>query len=485
MHAQTKIFSCLIRDFMHRPKVIVTSGEMCGDVIEEMAKSQANCAVITDRKGRLVGILRIQDIVSKVAFKVPPQTPVDEVMDTRPAHVSRDEYLYHAIGLMRRKSIPDVIVVDENTCPVGIVRLSRCFEIVADRLIQQIDQMSGEGDREALKNIKSAQVSLAREMIEDKVAATDLQQLLSHVNNDIYRRLITTNLANMLAEGWGHPPVEFGVMIMGSGGRGENFLVPDQDNGFILEDYPDDDHDRVDLFFRELAERLSDDLNDVGFPYCTGHVMATNPLWRKTISQWQEQVALWGRKRNHVALRLADIFFDFKLVWGREDLGEELRRTVLDQIKRNHFFLQEMYHAQADHSVALGVFGRLEKEGEGKAKGMLDLKYRAILPLVESVRLLSLQHGITQCHTLMRIEKLNDLGVLSEIEADYLAEAHAFLTRMLLFKQVEDFSEARPVTHYIDPAKLDKHSRENLIDSLRHIEAFRKRLKGEFTGDVF
>ena len=31
---------------------------------------------------------------------------------------------------------------------------------------------------------------------------------------------------------------------MGSGGRGESYLFPDQDNGFILADYPDAEHTR-------------------------------------------------------------------------------------------------------------------------------------------------------------------------------------------------------------------------------------------------
>ena len=143
-------------------------------------------------------------------------------------------------------------------------------------------------------------------------------------------------------EGWGGPPVPFCLIIMGSGGRGENFLYPDQDNGFILDDYPDSDHTRIDRYFIELAERFNKDLDVVGFPLCRGHVMACNPLWRKTRSQWREQIQHWGRRRHNIAIQLSDIFFDFRGVFGEVQWALELRRAVTDMIRRSPIFLSGM-----------------------------------------------------------------------------------------------------------------------------------------------
>ena len=125
----------------------------------------------------------------------------------------------------------------------------------------------------------------------------------------------------MAAEGWGEPPAAAATIVMGSGGRGENFLFPDQDNGFIVADYPDDEHGRFDAFFLELAERMCRDLNEIGIPYCNGYCMAVNPLWRKTLPQWIAQIGTWARKGSLVAVRLADIFFDFQPVWGEVGAG--------------------------------------------------------------------------------------------------------------------------------------------------------------------
>ena len=106
----------------------------------------------------------------------------------------------------------------------------------------------------------------------------EIQALITDINQGIHQRILETQLAAMKDAGWGEPPVLFTLLVMGSGGRGENFLFPDQDNGFILDDYPDAKHTAIDAFFIELAERMTRDLDTVGFPYCRGYVMATNPL---------------------------------------------------------------------------------------------------------------------------------------------------------------------------------------------------------------
>ncbi|NVK19665.1 MAG: CBS domain-containing protein [Methylocystaceae bacterium] len=485
MHKQTKIFAKRVVDFMHTPKVCMELGSFCETVITHMADQQAQCCIVLDSHGKLAGILRKDDILSRIVFKVGPNALIDDVMDDKVQTIRPDEYLYHAIGRMRRQNVREIVVVNEAMQPVGIVYLRDAIEIAASHLMEQIDRLSAEGDIDSLREVKAAQVDLAADMFEDNQPATAIQQLLSHVNNDIYSKIVHDNICHMDAEGWGKPPVEFCVIVMGSGGRGENYLYPDQDNGFILEDYDDNDHTRVDEYFRELANRMCRDLNEVGFPYCTGDVMATNPLWRKTVSQWVEQVSLWGRKRNSLALRMADIFFDFKPVWGKNSLAKDLRFALTEMLKSNHFFLQEMYSQQVDHNVAINIFGRLQREEEGDHVGKVDIKYRGTLPLVEAVRLLSFKHGFEETGTLARIERLHLAKVLSDAEKEYLETALTFLTKLLLKNQIRAFQKDQTVTRFINPNHISQAEKEELLRSLRHIEAFRKRMKGEFTADVF
>ncbi|MDP0941738.1 DUF294 nucleotidyltransferase-like domain-containing protein, partial [Klebsiella quasipneumoniae] len=55
-----------------------------------------------------------------------------------------------------------------------------------------------------------------------------IAQLLSDHNDLLYRVAIDESMEEMQAEGWGPAPVRFCVLVMGSGGRHESLLHPDQ-----------------------------------------------------------------------------------------------------------------------------------------------------------------------------------------------------------------------------------------------------------------
>jgi signal-transduction protein with cAMP-binding, CBS, and nucleotidyltransferase domain len=279
--------------------------------------------------------------------------------------------------------------------------------------------------------------------------------------------------------------VKFSVIVMGSGGRGENFLFPDQDNGLILADYPDDRHNEIDAWFIGFAERLTRNLDTVGFPLCKGYVMATNPLWRKTISQWKEQVRLWSRKRNTPALRLCNIFFDFCCVWGDPAMAADLRALVTTIAYGNRMFLRELYEDEADHGVALGWFGRFKTETDNSQfKGQMNLKHTGTLPLVESMRLLALREGIPEISTLKRMEALRDKNVLSKDEHDYLASAYRHISYLLLRQQLSDFKAKRRVSNYVHPESLTERERDLLTEGFKAIRELRKKVQADFTGQI-
>ncbi len=455
-------------------------------MIASMRGEKASCAVAVDGSGRPLGIVTEQDIARRVAFAVDPETPVEKVM-TRPiTTIHHREYLYQAIAWMRRSRLAHLPVVDDEGALAGMLYLTDALSAASDRTLNRIDRLSHEGSLEGLAEVKKAQVELAEELFADNLRGPEVQAFLTRVNNDIYRRVLDACVRDLAAGGWGEPPKSACAIVMGSGGRGENFLFPDQDNGFIIADYPDEEHNSVDAYFTELAVRMSHDLDVVGIPYCNGFCMAVNPLWRKTLSQWIEQVRQWGRKGGVVAVRLADIFFDFQPVWGDEALAQTLRAHVTETVRANHFFLSRMYNEEADHNVALGFFGGLATEKDDEEhRGQVNLKHAGAIPLVESVRLLALREGIEATSTLDRIEALRVQGVLDERESDDLVIAFRGLTYRLLRQQIDDFKADRKVSYFVDPGPLSKRDRDRMVQSLKAVDALRKRVRSEFTAEIF
>jgi len=490
MRSQTAIFSKLVRDFMRPSPLIIERETSLSEVAERMATADVSSALVVDDGGRLKGIVTDQDMTRRVAFNATDTTPVAEAMTSPVMSIDSSDYLYHAIARMRRHELKHMPVIDGEGKVLGMLDLIDTMAAANESMMEQIDRLTVEGTIDGLKGVKEAQVQLARELLDDNLPATEVQALLTHINNDIYRRIIGQALADMEADGLGPPPVPFAAIVFGSGGRGENYLFPDQDNGFIIADYPDKEHDRIDGFFRELAERMTLDLDAVGLPLCKGYCMATNPLWRKTLSQWGDQIELWGCKHNFVAIRLSDIFFDFQPVYGDIGMAIELRNRVAGMISGNHFFLSAMFHEIADHNVALGAFGGffggfMTETEDPDYEGQINLKLTGTLPMVEAIRLLALGEGVTETATLSRINALHLKGVLDDNEVEDLAAAFKALTGILLDAQITAFDAGRPVNNFVDPDALSKHLQKRLTRSLKAIDALRDRVKAEFTADIF
>lgn len=484
-------FGMLVRDVAQPEAAVVAvrPGARCDHVVELMRAAAAppvSCIVVVDAAGRPVGLLTGGDVARRIAFQVPPETPVQAVMTAPVLTIARREYLYAAIAAMRRHCLQQLPTIDRDGRLAGMIQLPDALAATAPALLRQIERLGRDDTLAGIKDVKAAQVELAEELLAEKLPATEVQQLLTHINNDLYRRVGEAVLRAMASEGWGEPPVQATTIVMGSSGRGENYLSPDQDNGFIIADYPDDAHGRIDAFFQEAAERLCRDLNEIGIPYCNGYCMAVNPLWRKTLPQWTAQIGTWTRRGSTVAVRLADIFFDFQPVWGEMVLARELRTAVTRLVHDNRSFLRQMYQDKLERSAALGIFGGFVIEREKRNyRGQVNLKYTGTLPLVSSIRLLALREGVEETSTLRRIGVLADRGVLDENERQELSEAFGTVTDTLLRWQLADWRAGRQVSYYVDPEALPKVRRKALLSALKAIHGLRKRAHLEFTAHLF
>jgi signal-transduction protein with cAMP-binding, CBS, and nucleotidyltransferase domain len=483
--SQTAVFARRVREFARPPSAVCALGTPLDAVLGVMAAEGASSVLVVDAGGGLAGILTEHDVARRVAFRLGPDSPVEAAMSRPVVTVGEDEFLYRAVGRMRRLRLRHMPVVDPAGRPVGMLDLNEALGAASERLIGQIDRLTNEPSAEGLARTKAAQIALAAELLADRVPAPEIQALITEINLDIHRAVLGAAIAEMEASGWGGQPVPFTLLVMGSGGRGENFLHPDQDNGFILADYPDEEHGRIDAWFIGLAERFTRQLDAVGFPLCKGYVMATNPLWRKSETQWRDQFRLWAQRRSPVAILFADIFLDFRAVEGPVEPAETLRATVIETLAAFPALLAEMCRDETARSVALGFFGRIVTESTGDHPGRVDLKMRGTMPLVGSARLLALRRGIVATGTLARLAGLEKAGALARHEAEELAAAFEHITLLMLRQQLADHAAGRKVGNFVDPDTLSRRDRDRLVDSLRAVETFRKSVRAELTGEVW
>jgi signal-transduction protein with cAMP-binding, CBS, and nucleotidyltransferase domain len=482
MHSQTELFRRTVADRMRPPPLTLPATTPVGAALARMSAAKSPAILVTDPAERVQGIVTEQDVVRRIAWQVSPEERIETVMSAPVVTVRAGDHLLQAIAVMRRRRLSQVPVVDPDLRAKGLLVLVDALLALAGPTLRHIELLTGDESIDGLRAAKTAQVELADALLRDEVPVPEVQSLLSDLNADLHRRVLAHVATRLEADGWGAPPAAFSLIVMGSGGRGENFLAPDQDNGFILDDYPDSEHARIDGYFLALAQRMTEALDRVGFELCKGNVMATNPVWRKRISEWLAQVDMWMRRKRDMHLLAADILFDFRHVHGEPALSERLRQHLTAAARANPQFLGALYRIEADHRVALGWFGGLAKERDDLNRpGMINLKLHGTLPLVEGVRLHALRHGIAETSTLARLDALKATGAIGGEDHDYLVGAFHFITRLLLRQQVEDFRHGTRIADYVAEQSLSKRERDYLVSCFRAIQDWRQVLGEEFT----
>jgi len=340
------------------------------------------------------------------------------------------------------------------------------------------DALTELGPAPTLSDAHAWQPRLVAALMRLDLPAWRISQLISDHNDWLYHRAIQLAQSEMEGQGWGPPPVAFCVLIMGSGARQESLLAPDQDNGMIIADYPDSRHTEIDGYFQSLGERFTDRLDRAGIPLCSGHVMARWPMWRKRISEWGEQLAIWTAERRTKRVQQANILLDFRPVYGEVALAEALADRVARLLPKAGLFLDEMGVLLDELPVALDRFGRLSGSLEGVPhEHAINLKRQGLLPLVAAARLLSLRHGVRVIDTRERLAALVVKEVLPEARCRALTAALERLQGLLLEEQCRVLGTGHGADSWVDVSRLGEDQRMLLRLDLQQIRRFRRRAK--------
>ena len=63
--------------------------------------------------------------------------------------------------------------------------------------------------------------------------------------------------------------------------------MTDQDNALVFEDVTEERYDEVKKYFLQLTDNVTHILNVVGYEFCPAEMMASNPLWCKSLKEME------------------------------------------------------------------------------------------------------------------------------------------------------------------------------------------------------
>lgn len=477
------LFRRTVREIMLPAPAHVPAGTPCGVIARILCDSDAKIVLIEAPDGAIEGQVALEDVPSWLAARAGPDTPVEAVMTTLVDTIGANEELFRAFLRLRGRR-RCLLVMDEGR-PVGVLEPGAAMAEFAQQFLPPAAADIAEVSLLPVRELRRFQATLVGRLLDAGEPVQDVLGAVTAISGSILKEILSQTLADMASEGWGKPPVEFTVIALGSWGRGECNLASDQDIGFILAPYPDDAHVSVDRFFIKVADRLTRDLDQVGIPYCPGDVMPINPLWRKTLPQWRDQIAGWCRSESPQAVRFFDIFFDFQPIAGPAEMARELRQFVTDRLRNNRRLLSAMWADEAESPIgrrAFGGFQTLRHPATGSRR--INLKHGLRLQLVGAVRILALRDGVEASGTPERIEALCARSTISAAERADLLQAFELVSRLLLRQQIEDLTSRGEAGSWLDPAALMPPERVMLAHSMRAVDRFRRRVRADITGAI-
>lgn len=408
----------------------------------------------------LMGILTDRDLCRRViATGIDHNEPVTTVMTTEVISLDHNAYVYEAMLTMLRYNVHHLPVLKEQT-PIGIIDLTDIVRYESQNsllLVSSIFQQNTIADLAQIsKQVKDSFVRMVNEDANSHMVGT----AMSVIGRSFKQRII-----ELAEEHLGAAPIPYCFLALGSMGRDEQLIVTDQDNAIILDDsYDESVHGD---YFAALAKFVCDGLDQCGYSYCNGDIMATNPMWRMTRQEWEACFADWIDDPNPKALLNASIFFDLDGVYGRLKWAEQLNGFIVRRARRNNRFLACLARNALNRTPPLGFFKDFVMEKDGRHNNSINLKRRGTAPLADLIRVHSLAVGSRAKNSFERLDDIIDAGILPKGRGQDLRDALEFISMVRIRHQAIDVENGIDPDNNIEPENLSEFERRNLKDAFQ------------------
>ena len=271
---------------------------------------------------------------------------------------------------------------------------------------------------------------------------------------------------------------------MGSEGRSEQTIATDQDNGIIFaaDESATSTRDIRDRLL-PLARDINETLDRCGYPLCKGGVMAMNPQWCLSLPEWTADFAQWIDRGGPDSLLAANIFFDFRSLWGRADLAQTLREDIAVRAKANRRFLKQMSDNALRNRPPLSWRGELKAAEDSSGMEGIDLKMSGSMPLTDGARILALATGVVATGTIDRLRQAGSRMGIADGDIRSWCDAFDYLQLLRLRTQHRRAAEDLPPSanpNLLPLSSVSDLDLRILKEALRQVRKLQQRLEVDY-----
>ena len=465
---ESESFVIRAQDLMQSPAITADEEESVQEIAKKMIEHSISSMLIIDKNEHLIGIVTEKDIVRRVVADVSFNTLKAKDVMTRNVHiVSCYDYYYEVLTTFYTTGVKHLPVVDGEKI-VGIVTLSNLLakrNRGAMKIIKNIEDSSYKN----LPQVKNAIYDVLSNLITDEISTIQTLKIITKLYDRLAHHCVDLAVKAMVTQGIGSPPVPFCLYQMGSAARGEQFMLTDQDHFLVYADEEEEHSKEIKLYFSLLGKEIVKHLEQAGYALCKGKMMASEEIWRGSISEWQQRLRLWALNSTDEQILLGHNFLSFRFLYGNHPLSRQFVYMVKEKLKKSQTFIYYMAQQERDKLVPQfdKSFGAIFK---GKNQE-IDIKKHALFPLHHCLQVLGAHNDIIEGTPIEILEALVKKGDLSEGFADDLRHAYEVALRTRVQMSWRKHLRGEEISTVIKFSTIRTWEKDELVTMLKTVRS--------------
>lgn len=463
-------------DLIRRAPVTVPLDASVRQAIGTMASMRIGSVIVADASGRLpLGIFTRGDLLHRVALSDGDlEQPIAAVMTGGVVTVRPQTSAYQAALIMARRGLRHLLVTDAAGMLIGIVSQSDLFALHRTGARDLTSDIRQARDLPALQACAADVRQAIDALLGQGVAAEQLTHLISTLND-----LLTSRIIELTHDEHELPALRWCWLAFGSEGRYEQTLSTDQDNGIVFEPSAAVPPESARGSLLAFARAVNRKLDACGFPLCKGGVMAGNADCCLSLEEWRTRFSRWMQTPEPKALLGASIYFDFRPLYGDEELADTLRGWLLDAARDARLFLRLMTENALQCTPPLGLLRDFRFDRNRQFPHTLDLKMHGTRPFVDAARILALANGIGHTGTVFRLRGAGEIAHMRGDDVAAIVDGFLYV-QLLRLRRQRSMQPGESGANRVDPDDLNEFDRHILKESFRQARKLQNRLALDF-----
>ncbi|MEM8579859.1 MAG: DUF294 nucleotidyltransferase-like domain-containing protein [Pseudomonadota bacterium] len=452
---KTDLSTARISELMTRQVIGVTPEHSVQRAAQVMRERGVSSLAVVEG-GRLSGIVTVRDMTRALADGLSFDAPITMLMTPDPISLPPDALGTDVLHTMLERRIGHLPITEKGIL-VGMITQTDLIRFQALSSAQLVHDIAHAVTPAEIANVTVRLPELLAQLVGAGNPHEVVTRLITDIADAATRRLLT-----LAEETLGPPPVPYLWLACGSQGRQEQTGISDQDNCLILDDAMRPEHD---IYFKALSKFVSDGLDEVGYFFCPGDMMATTERWRQPLRIWRDYFRKWIEKPDTEAQMLASVMFDLRPIGGTVSLFEDLQEATLKKAASNSIFVAHMVSNSLKHTPPLGMFRGFATVKSGEHKNQIDLKHNGVVPVVDLGRVYALQGQLAAVNTRARLEAAQEQGIISSSGAHDLLDAYDLIAETRLNHQAAQIRTGLRPDNFMAPSSLSDFERSHLRDA--------------------